>query len=273
MNGGQTITPNYSLPQMPTSYPSTSSVPSSLIIVNILWFTSLMFSLIAASIGILLKQWLREYVNDRNVDAEKNLRIRNLRYHEGLQDWKVQEIVMLLPVLLQLALIIFLVGLVQFAWTLNTWVAIMITTITFLFLTFISITTILPTCSVTCPYKSPQAQMFSTSLLWMRARCSRDNQPVDPRTSSAEPVKKKTFIRTVWRALTRGWHIPLKWEERELDCVERMKVALDERIPEAVTSAHPMSWDESLSLLGPIYVRIITGMNSKEIPIVRIQRL
>jgi hypothetical protein len=88
--------------------------PSSIDIrVNVLWFASLIFSLITASFGILIKQWLREYLAVTNPSAQARLRIRHSRYPE-LQRWKVMEIAGVLPILQQLSLALYFFGLCYF---------------------------------------------------------------------------------------------------------------------------------------------------------------
>lgn len=97
-----------------TSLTSSSSSPTSVDIrVNVLWFSSLLFSLITASLGILVKQWLREYLAVENPSPQARLRIRHLRYPQ-LATWRVFEIAALLPLLLQLSLGLFFVGLCYF---------------------------------------------------------------------------------------------------------------------------------------------------------------
>ena len=81
--------------------------------VNVLWFASLTLSLVSASFGILVKQWLREYLAGEYTSPQARLRIRQFR-NPGLSDWKVFEIAALLPLLLQLALALFLIGLCFF---------------------------------------------------------------------------------------------------------------------------------------------------------------
>ena len=100
--------------QVPDFHP-----PSSAIRINILWFASLVFSLIAASLSMLVKQWLREYLAGRHGTDEEYIRIRQYRY-EGLLKWRVFDIVALLPLLLHIALILFFIGLGDFLLTFNT---------------------------------------------------------------------------------------------------------------------------------------------------------
>ena len=81
--------------------------------VNVLWFSSLIFSLMTASFAILVKQWLREYMAVDYPSPQARLRIRHCRYPE-LAAWKVFEIAAILPLLQQLALALFFVGLCYF---------------------------------------------------------------------------------------------------------------------------------------------------------------
>lgn len=80
------------------------------IIVNVLWFASLIVSLVTASFGILVKQWLHEYLAVEIPSPQARLRVRHLRY-PSLRKWKVFEIAAALPLLLQIALGLFFVGL------------------------------------------------------------------------------------------------------------------------------------------------------------------
>lgn len=90
--------------------PSTFQPAPSDVLVNALWFASLVVSLITASFGILVKQWLREYLAVENPSPQARLRVRHLRYPE-LRKWKVFEIAAALPLLLQIALGLFFLGL------------------------------------------------------------------------------------------------------------------------------------------------------------------
>ncbi|KAI0790196.1 hypothetical protein BC629DRAFT_1287924, partial [Irpex lacteus] len=121
--------------------------------VNVLWFASLLFSLITASFGILVKQWLREFLAAENPSPQARLRVRHLRYPQ-LSHWKVFEIAAILPLLLQLALALFFVGLCYF--TASVHPSVKYTTLplvigwTFCF----STVTILPLFHPKCPYRT-----------------------------------------------------------------------------------------------------------------------
>ncbi|KAK0441436.1 hypothetical protein EV421DRAFT_1711789, partial [Armillaria borealis] len=81
--------------------------------VNGLWFSSLFLSLTTALVAVLVKQWLHHYVALPSGTPRDRSLTRQFRY-AGFQKWHVQVIIGLLPVLMHLALAIFLVGLVIF---------------------------------------------------------------------------------------------------------------------------------------------------------------
>ncbi|KAI0347432.1 hypothetical protein BDW22DRAFT_1351870, partial [Trametopsis cervina] len=90
--------------------------------INTLWFLSLGISLIASLLSIMVQQWLREYRLPGHLAIRERIRLRQYRY-QGLLDWGVPEIVSVLPVLLQVALILFLAGLCQLLASLDETVA------------------------------------------------------------------------------------------------------------------------------------------------------
>ena len=124
--------------------------------INALWFCSLICSLAAASISILVKQWLNQYTSGMASVSPEIARVRQFRY-DSLKKWRVAELMMLLPILLQSALVLFLLGLILFLSQLNTNVTIAATTLIVMLLSFLLITAFLPTFIPDCPYQSPQA--------------------------------------------------------------------------------------------------------------------
>ncbi|KAF8626037.1 hypothetical protein AX15_005127 [Amanita polypyramis BW_CC] len=138
--------------------------------INILWFLSLSFALITAMVGILCMQWLREYQRDTHLPHLETFGLTQMR-REGLEKWRVPTILSALPLLLQAALVLFFIGLLDFLWNYDHIIAVVVSVfvgVTFLFLTA---TTILPAFQFLfhgsyrlqvpqCPYKSPQAWAF-----------------------------------------------------------------------------------------------------------------
>ncbi|THG97669.1 hypothetical protein EW026_g4367 [Hermanssonia centrifuga] len=123
---------------------------------NCLWFLSLILSLSSALFGILAKQWIREYLQWRKVAAapRENVLLRQLRI-EAWEGWKVSAGISTIPALLELAVVLFLAGLVVLVWTLDTVVAIVITTAVSVVIMVLCTVTVLPAVYRRCPYKSP----------------------------------------------------------------------------------------------------------------------
>ncbi|THH01028.1 hypothetical protein EW026_g1603 [Hermanssonia centrifuga] len=140
--------------------PASDSIPLSLIIqVNTLWFLSLALSLVAALFAIVVQQWLREYPVSGLRSVRECLRLRHFRY-QNLNAWGVPHIVSILPILLQIALMLFLVGLAMLLWSLNRTIALPFIIFLCVTLGFFLFTTIMPALSPSCPYKSPLAELI-----------------------------------------------------------------------------------------------------------------
>ncbi|EMD32446.1 hypothetical protein CERSUDRAFT_108848 [Gelatoporia subvermispora B] len=178
-----------------------STVSSSTIIVNALWFSSLISSLAAASLGIFLKQWLNHYTSPSSSDPRQRARIWHYR-HAGLMRWKVTDIMALLPLLLQLALGLFLAGLVVLLWTLDSTVAGLTTAFVALVFFITLWTTIVPVLVGNCPYKSPQAWYIYIVAQWIRPLSS-----LISRGFSAA-FQKNTILRNIKRSVKGfGWDL------------------------------------------------------------------
>ncbi|KIK52830.1 hypothetical protein GYMLUDRAFT_100553 [Collybiopsis luxurians FD-317 M1] len=138
--------------------------------INVFWFSSLALSLSCAIIGILCKQWLREYQRDAALSPKDALMLRQTRL-ESFERWKVDDILSALPLLLQSALVLFFVGIVDLLWSLNTIVAIVLTCEIGVALFLVSMTTVFPSFALVmnaklpCAYKSPQAWIFYRAFL------------------------------------------------------------------------------------------------------------
>ncbi|KAF9650923.1 hypothetical protein BDM02DRAFT_1219843 [Thelephora ganbajun] len=136
------------------------SAPLSAVVINSLWFVSLVVALSSAFIGILVKQWLREYMRPVSATPIDALSLRQLHY-QALKDWGVVETISFLPILLQFSLALFLVGLLYLLWTLHNVVAGILTAVIAAVFVFYTATTVLPALHQTsCPYRSPQSWLF-----------------------------------------------------------------------------------------------------------------
>jgi len=148
--------------------------------VNVLWFLSLIFSLATVLVGIIALQWLREHLHPHtDLEPQIAFSLHHLNV-ESVDRWYLPQIFTALPLLLQLALVLFLVGVIEFLWSLNSTVAIPIAVAVGLSLSFLLWTTVLPTMQALllflprlpwgnmprspCPYRSPQSWAFHWSV-------------------------------------------------------------------------------------------------------------
>ncbi|PFH49469.1 hypothetical protein AMATHDRAFT_63170 [Amanita thiersii Skay4041] len=159
-----------------TSFPATQMhfVPEPRSVrINVFWFLSLILCLSTVVFGILCTQWLREFTRDASLTPEHAIPNRQMRY-DGLIAWKVPEFISALPVILQMSVLLFFVGILDLLWSLHQVVAITATTAIGLTALILLCTTMAPithclhmmhrffnsAAPPQCPYKSPLSWMF-----------------------------------------------------------------------------------------------------------------
>ena len=147
---------NSSAPVFVPPRDSSFSAPLYAIWINALWFPSLICTLSASSIAVTVKQWLYQYKQGLSGTSREISRMRQYRY-ENLLSWRVPEIIAMLPVLLQIALSLFLGGLLILLWSLHPLVAVFASVLVGMLGVFHFVTTIMPTFCPDCSYQSPQA--------------------------------------------------------------------------------------------------------------------
>lgn len=129
------------------------------VVVATLWYASLVCALIAASLGMLVKQWLQHYMTEDHSSPRERSRIRQLRF-SGLCAWQVPAIVAFLPLLIRIALTLFLAGLIVFIHSLHPVVMWTVTSLIIAWLLSYTSSLILPSILPDCPYKSPESLIF-----------------------------------------------------------------------------------------------------------------
>ncbi|GJE95384.1 hypothetical protein PsYK624_115680 [Phanerochaete sordida] len=120
--------------------------------VNGLWFASLIVSLSTASFGMLVKQWLNEYLAMDWITPQEQLRARQFR-HPGLEAWKVFEIAAMLPLLLHVSLGLFFLGLCFYTVAANETVGRSTFPLVAGWAFFALMSIVAPLASPRCPYK------------------------------------------------------------------------------------------------------------------------
>jgi hypothetical protein len=143
---------NSTTPPFPTSMPAFEPSANA-VRVNVLWFASLTLSLASASFGILVKQWLREFLATDSTSPQARLRIRHFR-SPALDDWMVWEIAATFPLLLQVSLALFLVGLCFFTADIHNTVGYTTLPLVAGWATLFIAASMAPALSPRCPYKT-----------------------------------------------------------------------------------------------------------------------
>ncbi|KAI0755090.1 hypothetical protein C8Q80DRAFT_1117583 [Daedaleopsis nitida] len=136
--------------------PDTFTVPRHVVWINTLWFSSLICTLSASSVAIMVKQWLQQYNLGLSGNSHEIARLREYRY-QSLLKWRVVAIIAMLPILLQAALVMFLAGLIILLWSLHPVVAVVGSFLVSILLAFTTATTLLPAFQPDCFYQTPQA--------------------------------------------------------------------------------------------------------------------
>ncbi|KAI0718788.1 hypothetical protein C8T65DRAFT_737131 [Cerioporus squamosus] len=138
--------------------PSFRASPSA-VWINTLWFSSLVCSLASASIALMVKQWLHELSVGVSGESRECARRRQYRL-DGIIRWRIGTIVVIIPIVLQLALILFLAGLVILLWTLHGTVGAITSSLVGVLFIFQFTVTVMPSFDWDCCYLSPQALMI-----------------------------------------------------------------------------------------------------------------
>ncbi|KAL1940430.1 hypothetical protein VTO73DRAFT_9002 [Trametes versicolor] len=142
-------------------------VPRWILCLNALWFSALILSLTSASLGIMVKQWLNEYSSGLSGVSRPVARVRQYRL-TNLKRWHMEDIVGMIPLLLQLALAFFLVGLLVLLWNLHYAIAAIVSALVVVLAVFTIVTTFLPLFDHSCPYLTPQIRALH--LTWQPKR-------------------------------------------------------------------------------------------------------
>ncbi|OSD04803.1 hypothetical protein PYCCODRAFT_1331920, partial [Trametes coccinea BRFM310] len=131
------------------------AVPFSAVLLNILLFSSLMFSLCSAFIGVLVLQWLRTFSSELPGTSRLTAWLRQNRLN-NFDEWHVEHFVRVVPLTLQISLLLFLAGILILLWTLNSVVFAIVCALAVGLTSVFGGTTILPLLRPTCPYLSPE---------------------------------------------------------------------------------------------------------------------
>lgn len=180
--------------------------------INSLWYSSLVCSLIAASLGLLVKQWLRSYATEDLYSPRERVRVRQRRF-TNMHRWWVPGIVVLLPLLLRISLTLFLIGLAIFLWIPHPVLTSIVGTLIIIWLVCYILTSILPAFVIGCPYKSGEAYVVY-------------------------------YCVQLWKSGFREWGL-IPWERRDSSCQEDEEL----EIIALVTASRLLTYSDSSTIL------------------------
>ena len=148
-------------PPMPASPPGSQSKPNSRfdVIENSFLFASLLLCLISSGLGLWVKEWLREYALDLPYSPRDLVHVQQYR-QRGLRRWGMGKIVAAMSFLLQLAVALFISGMVLFTLRLNHTLYLMFIGLAGSWLFLVVGTALSPALAVQCPYRSPLSRVL-----------------------------------------------------------------------------------------------------------------
>ena len=173
----------------PAYAPTEFTVSPSIAAVNGLFFLSLALVLIDAFLAMLVKSWLQEF--DR---GWKKYTVANLRAQEreqrlrGLERWKLAELVALLPILIQMSLLFFSIGLLVLLFPIHLISAIISSLALVTVLAFYVITTSVSIFDAYAPFSSPVSRGFTILIdtLWATWVTWHISHPLPPQGHEAK---------------------------------------------------------------------------------------
>ncbi|KAH8982743.1 hypothetical protein EDB86DRAFT_2969565 [Lactarius hatsudake] len=168
--------------------------PPSAIRVNIIWFLSLVLSIVSALNATLFQQWARRYleVTRRREAPHKRARTRAYMF-DGVKSFKMSRAVKAMPMLLHLSIFLFFAGLIDFLWNTNStvghWVLGFILAFAFAYFAL----TVLPNLYLDCPYSTPLSELSwrlsqHLFLLFLRLTQGLEDILLSYRSSSGQPT-------------------------------------------------------------------------------------
>jgi hypothetical protein len=138
---------------------STFSPPGRIVAVNALLFASLGFVLLAAFVAMLIKSWISEFDRDLKVIPvpEHRAKTHAFRY-QGLLRWHLPTMVATLPILMQVSLLSFSIGLALFLSDFSMWSCGAITFLLGIGVLFYIVTTLISVFVPASPFRSLLSQ-------------------------------------------------------------------------------------------------------------------
>ncbi|CCA71854.1 hypothetical protein PIIN_05789 [Serendipita indica DSM 11827] len=162
-------------PAVRTFVPSSHFKPATHdVVTNMMFFLSLSFSLLAGLGAILVKQWTRRAYRGLNVIVVPRQKAReHYRRVEGIKRWGLPEIIDAIPMLLQLSLFLYFIGICFWLGFLHLTIFIVISTVLTIALGFYLGAAYIPARWPDAPFKSPTSSLVEWCIVRIKSLVSR----------------------------------------------------------------------------------------------------
>jgi hypothetical protein len=123
---------------------------------NFLWFSSLSLALCCAFLATFVQQWSRHFLHRTTITRTPSARAHIFSFlYFGLKQFRMHEIVDVIPFLLHLSLVLFFAGLVAFLHPINPTIQWLVSAFLILIICVYTALTVLPVLRLDSPYQTP----------------------------------------------------------------------------------------------------------------------
>jgi hypothetical protein len=140
---------------IPAYQPVEYETPKYAVVVNGLFFAALSCGLIAALLAVLALQWVANYDVGLNTTSPRKRAIQRQVRWMGIENWKMSEIIALLPLLIFISLFLFFIGIADWLWHMNRIISGIVIGGIGIGFSLYTITTLISIVAIDAPFRTP----------------------------------------------------------------------------------------------------------------------
>ncbi|VDC06377.1 unnamed protein product [Peniophora sp. CBMAI 1063] len=152
------VVPTNELPSEPFQTPQTA------VIVNALWFLSLVISLVCALLATLIQEWTRDFRRDIQWRSSgttiKEYAFKHIYVRMGVERYRLDDVATLIVALIHVAVALFLIGLSIFLFPIDHTSALVVTIAASVAAFLYVMLSVIPFWDHSCPYRTPMTYFF-----------------------------------------------------------------------------------------------------------------
>lgn len=191
---------------LPPPSPQNEYAPNqSTLWINGLWFTSLLVTLFSAIVGVLARSWLVKYV-PVTTREESDDAYQRWMLDQRTRRWKMERVITVIPLLVQLAFFLFAAGLAILVFndnpTIGGVVLGMVGLSTLIYLLVTALPLFLP--AESCPFQTPLSDILLEThklFTWFFDKDRRTSEPLEPaflQTNNLDRHDPTDILATIW---------------------------------------------------------------------------